>query len=360
MFTRRDFTWCGAGVGAALLGLGHRAGPLWARRLPTGAPALWLADRARCELVLCNGDALILRRVPLITPVALAADGAGGVWAVSALEGLPRGPHQLVHLDRDGVVVGREACRPLGLRKGPGALTVDAGARPVVVERVGGVARVALFDSGAEHTFSFDFEPACIAARGAWLWCVGVHGEVAARTAVEAARGMPHPGVVHAPRDRLPRGVEPLTIAPDDDGGGAWVLGRSLGGAALGRWHLAAPGTPRRVWLRTFDFAPGGLAATGQSEAWLADARLPRVIALTRDGRIRVWRRDLPGEGVEDALATADGGAWLAACGALLRVGPDGASRPGQGGFGHLVALASAAPFDVHVRSRELPAIRGP
>jgi len=347
MYTRRDLIWGALGGAAAALGFGHRAGPVWARRRPSGDPALWLADRARCELVSCNGDGLILRRVPLVAPVALAADGMGGVWAVSALEGLPRGPHQLVHVAHNGVVIGREACRPLGLRKGPGALTLDAGGRPVVVERVGGYARAAVVGVHDAEAISLGFEPACVAARGALLWCVGVCGEVAAEARGEAARGAPHAIASPAPRDKLPRGVEPLAIALDEDGGGAWVLGRTLGGTALGRWHLADSGAPRRVWLRTFDFAPGALAATPRGEAWLADARQPRVIALTRDGRVRVWRRSLPGEGIEDALATHDGGAWLAACGALLRVGPDGASQPGQGGFGHLVALASAAPFEV-------------
>lgn len=345
MYSRRDLIWGGLGGAAGALGLGHRAGPVWARRRPSGAPALWLADRACDELVSCNGDGLVLRRVSLVAPVALAADGRGGVWALSALEGLPRGPHQLVHVDQDGVVIGREACQPLGLRKGAGALTLDAGGRPVVIERVGGLARAAVVGAHESHALPVGFEPACIAARGAWLWCVGVQGEVVAHAQGELAWGAPRADATHAPRDRLPRGVEALAIALDDDGGGAWVLGRTLGGTALGRWHLAGSGAPKRVWLRTFEFAPGALAATPRGEAWLADAREPRVIALTRDGRVRVWRRNLPGEGVEDALATAGGGAWLAACGALLRIGPDGASLPGQGGFGHLVALASAAPF---------------
>jgi hypothetical protein len=343
MFSRRELVYGGAGLGAALIGVGHRAGPLWAKRRPFGAPALWLADRAFDELALCDGDALVLRRVPVVAPVALAADGQGGVWAASALEGLPRGPHQLVHVDRDGAVIERLPLDTRALRQG--ALTCDGRGRPVVVQRSGGLARAAAFGAYGAWAIELGFEPACVAARGAWLWCAGVQGEV-----VALGLALPVPRAPRAergePRDRLPTAVQPLALAVDADGRGAWVLGRTRGGAAVGRWHLADSGATRRVWLRTFDLEPGAVTATSRGEVWLADARLPRVIALKTDGRVRVWRRDLPGEGVEDALATPDGGAWLAACGALLRVGPDGASQPGQGGFGHLVALASAAPRD--------------
>lgn len=355
--SRRELGWCAFGGAVAALGFGHGGGPLWRRAPSSGPLALWLADRARGEVLGCDADGIVGARLALPTPVALAADGRGGAWVASALEGLPWAAHALLRMAPSCVVRERWACAALGPNAHRGVLTVDVEGRPIVIEPVGGVRVATRFDRDGPRSLALGFEPACVAARGEHVWIAGVHGEVVAFAEREiaddldgvglgalrrAGTGRSAPTPTTAPQQRVPPGVIVRALRPDADGRGAWLLGARGAVALVGRWQLAEDGAPRRLWVRWFDLTPGALAATSHGTAWLADARAPVAVCLASDGRVRVWRRRLPGEGIEDALATPDGGAWLAAAGALLRVAPDGGTLPGQGGLGHGVALAPA------------------
>jgi len=323
-------------------------------------------------VVACDRDGLIVRRASIVAPVALAQDGAGGVFIASALERTPDGAHQLVHVTALGATRRVAACAALGVRVGEDWLSADrrTGAL-VVLERAGG-GRVATLHGAPSPlaagvlgevaaplaegvTLPLGFEPACARFGGGRLWVVGTGGEVVALENAHLAdlragsrsRAEVRPAAVAA-SDRLAPGARGVRVAPDADGAGAWILARAgpdtSAGAAIGRWQLDGGGRARRVWARGFDLEPGALAATGVQAAWITDARARLLVGVGGGGRVGVWRRDLPAAGAEDMLATADGGAWIAAGGALLRVDRYGRSAPGQGGFGHLVALAADHP----------------
>ncbi|MEZ6014296.1 MAG: hypothetical protein R3F49_04230 [Planctomycetota bacterium] len=349
MITRREVVWGGVGAALGMGGVGHRFGAIWRGPAARGPAEVWLADRAAGAVWSCDGDGGLLARVQVPAPIALAPDGTGGVWVVSALEGVPLAAHQLLHLAPDGAFMERTPCAPPPLRHGPRILVCAAGQRVVVIEGVGGRAVASSLTSKGLCASPLGCEPRAIAARRGFLWCLGERGDLVALRMSGAAIGMG--AGVELPRcssratDRLPREATGLDLALDHDGRGAWVLGRTPGRSCIGRWHLDADGTPRRVWLRWLSFEAAAIAATRGGCAWIADARAPRAVALSGEGRVTVWRADLPGEGIEDVLAHADGGAWFAAAGALLRVGPSGESRPGQGRLGHVVSLASAIPM---------------
>ncbi len=275
----------------------------------------------------------VVAGVPVVAPVALAGDRAGGFWALSAVEGLPRGPHALMHFDGFGELRARHATASLGARSGRATLVCTADGVPHWIAPHAGVGALERLGEAGPVGVPLGFEPRLIAARGERLWCVGTHGEV-------QWLGGALPGDA---RDRLPEGALAIDAACCGDGRGLYVLAELAGRAVLGRWHVGGAEGARRIWLRSLNLAPGALAVTGRDAAWVADARAPKAVRLSRDARVEVWRNDLPAGGVNAAVAARDGGVWLAAGGALVRLTGAGAGAPGQGGFEDLVALCRAS-----------------
>ena len=325
MWSRRELGWLGLG------GLCAWAGRPRSRR--PGPPHLWLADRAFGALVRCDADGLVLDELPLAAPRALVSDGRGGVWALSAVEGVAYGPHALVHVSHDGVFVERIPCPPPRDPACRASLAVGPDGRPGLVAAGGADHALTWFGGAGARDGGLGHEPVCVAASAGVLWCVGRGGEVSAATAAR------RPTVA---RQGLPRDAEPVRIAPDLDGRAAWVLAAGAHEAWLGRWVCDAGGAPSRMWVRSFELAPAALATTPHGVAWIVDRRGTLALAVTPEARVAAWRRDLATPGVEAGVGAPDGGAWFAAGGALLRVGPRGEPRPGQGGFGHVVALSLA------------------
>lgn len=303
-----------------------------------GAASLWVADRAAGAVVALDARGLVVRRVEVSAPVAIAADGGGGVWAWSATEAVPRGPHALVRIAPGGALSERI---PTGAPRDPASplLVVDHTGRPYVAEAELGAHALSGFPArGAPRAVDAGCEARVAGCAGGRLWSVdddcvvAVVAVAAGHATAEAVRG-----------DSLPAAVEARSVHLDPDGRGAWVLARAAFGACVVRLQLDRAGAPRRVWVKSVPLEPGALAvAPGADRAWLVEARGSRVAGLTAESRTRWWRRDLPRGGIELGLGAADGGAWLASGGALVRLGPEGSARPGQGGFGHVVGLATA------------------
>jgi hypothetical protein len=275
-----------------------------------GEPRLWIADRGEGRLVGLDRDLFVSRCADLTRPVALAAGPDGELWCVVNRGNGPCGPHGLI-LARTGLEVPL-AGRPLGLAAADGrALVLVEGARHAEVRALG--------TDGASRLVGRVRGGICIAASGD-------------RTLVGTRRG----GLIlldrrGGRRARLGSGdVRAVAAGPRSTW---WAL---VGKEGTRLVHLSEDLGVR--WV-----APTGLeeatlaAAAGADSAWVVGGRKPRALRFGPDGRLERDIGPLPMAGLVAGPVTGDGGLWLLAPGAVLRVDGAGRLHRGQGGFGFLV-----------------------
>ena len=299
----------GLGLGAGVLGgpvsCGGGAPGLLGVRRRRRELALWAADRAGHALYGLGADGAVLLRVPVDAPVEVRERPGGGCYVLSAVARRRRGPTRWLAWTGEDL---RPVRAPISsLSPGPGEEPVgEPEAKP-----------------GGKPGAKLGVRPGALP--GAWP---------GARASGDAAKGA---GL---------RGAGGSLLALRWSGGQVlWALREGEdGSAALEVWRPSGGGAWRRSVRRRLPFAAVALASDGEG-AWVAGHRVPSVVRVSAAGRITL-RVELEGvDGVEDLLpipAREGGGVWLAACGALVRLDAAGRRRPGQGGFEHLVSLASA------------------
>jgi len=269
----------GAAAGAALALTGIGHRATLSRRPAAGPVALWAADRAGHAVYGLDADGLVVLRCPVVAPVDVIAEVGGTCVVVSAPEGRSAGI--------------RTCCRVTGDETLPAPLFAAA-PRMTPSQAWGSiVGQNALPIVGATQPTS-----------------------EAGTTSVWILRSAERDGC------RLERWVLPRT--------------RHRAPSEASRWV--------RAFLLTFPWSARALAGT-RSGVWLVGARVPEVRFVTSTGRVVISRRLDDLDGSDAAIAAhreSGGGVWIAACGALARLDRTGRRLPGQGGFAHLVALASA------------------
>ena len=311
----------GLGLGAGVLGgpvsCGGGAPGLLGVRRRRRELALWAADRAGHALYGLGADGAVLLRVPVDAPVEVRERPGGGCYVLSAVARRRRGPTRWLAWTGEDL-------RPV--RAPASSLSSGPGEEPEGEPRAKPEAKPGEQPEeqrGEQPGVKLGVGPG--ASPGAWP---------GARASGDAARGTE------------PRGAGGTLRALRWSGGQVlWALREGEDGSAtLEVWRPSGGGAWRRSVRRRLPFAAVALASDGEG-AWVAGHRVPSVVRVSATGRITL-RVELEGvDGVEDLLpipAREGGGVWLAACGALVRLDAAGRRRPGQGGFEHLVSLASA------------------
>jgi len=287
-----------------------------------------VADRDGGEVVLLDPDLLVIQRLRVPWPTQITSRAGGGLWVVCATQGNPRGPHELRRLAG-------------GLDEGAAlevAPVIDLESDPE-----GGVWLLTAPPGGAPQLqrLAVDGTPEVLPApsQARRLALSGARVAIAARTQgllllEEGSRAW----------ESVPdcEGLDVLDVAADGSGGW-WLLARADLPGSEHALHLDAS-------LRVLAEVPcqdaralavgGGLGMApwvlGPRGAWVQ-----RLVAPSPRSQARV---SLSARGAETAVLDGRGGLLLAACGALLRLGPDGWNEPGQGGFECLVDVAAYVP----------------
>ena len=112
--------------------------------------------------------------------------------------------------------------------------------------------------------------------------------------------------------------------------------------------HLCRWVGRRGKWQRAFNiplpFRTRAIAPM-QGGVWVGDEARCRLWFVNRQGCVVIRRSFHDADGIDALLAASPesgGGVWVAAGGAILRLGREGDRLPGQGGFLHVVDLCSA------------------
>ena len=299
------------------------------RAAPFGAPVLWVADRGGGALIGLDADLFSVARLAWPTPVAIepaaSPDAEDRFWVVSAPRGDPLGGHRLslVAPAGAGELCAIELGHWLDLEAAPdgGALFLEGGH-----EGHGSLRWLARVDPrGVRRVLA--------APPGALRLAAGPAGLLVGTEAGELwhfdgawARGPRLPGVV---RD----------LAWDDVGGGWWVLASA--GDALAVLRL---GPRLEICARaSLGGAREGVLLVARETTWVAAADVARAWCVDPSGTV-LCEVPLYQRGVAAGVVGPCGELVFALPGALVRKSAEGAPLPGQGGFEHLVDVASADP----------------
>lgn len=293
------------------------------------AALLWVADRDASALVALDRELFEARRVPCAWPVAVGARADGGAWVVSAVDGYPRGAHELGCLGAGGEALGRWplAAVVAFAVSGDDALVVEGEtASERRVSRVNLARGPELLAPIADASAVAGTGKRVLVgtARGElWLFDVDARAVVGAR---EVA------GEVAA--------IESGALADGGDSGeraaalGWWVLERQ---ESL-RLHALGPDLEPR-WSRVLGADDAHLAPLGDGRVWVVDGADPVARRFAADGAQEL-EIELPLGTARGAVARPDGGVWIGVPGAVLAVDAAGALAPGQGGFEFVADLA--------------------
>ena len=280
-----------------------------------GEPKYWVADRDGCAVYGLDEDSIVVRRVDLPWPTAVAARADGGVWVLRSEEGTPDASTRLLRLDDRGAVRSETrlgTCVDLdGLSDGS-AIVLERAERILRIDADGGVREVA---RGSEWTGCAALEDSIVVAdaRGI-VW----------RVALDP------PGAVLASADLRARILE---VECDAGRGACWVITASepkrihrLDADLVVRWSAeAAIQAPVLAKDETHD------------RIWLVEGARSTVRRLDGRGVVELERTIPSILGACSAAGRSEGGIVLATPGGLVPLDPDGSVRPGQGGFAHLV-----------------------
>ncbi|MCE9593260.1 MAG: hypothetical protein K8S98_03605 [Planctomycetes bacterium] len=282
-----------------------------------GPATTWVADRDADAVIGLDDELIETKRIEIESPIEVERRSDGATWVVSARDAHPLGPHDLVLYDREG---GRSAAAVFG----PVLDLERVGDDALVVERKDGNGRVVRVDSDGRSQVLLELATArCAAGCGS---VVAVGTDDGAVWLVEASG----PRAVFR-RQRFGGLIGDL--APGPEPGTWWVLDI----ARAGRLGLLEPDLSSRWTVDTGLHALHLAPVRGLERVWLADTTEPVARRYGAGGVLELDVRDLPLGGLDRAAAFDDGGASLAAPGAVLRLDSAGRIRPGQGGFDFLV-----------------------
>ncbi|MBK7645214.1 MAG: hypothetical protein IPJ19_19580 [Planctomycetes bacterium] len=303
----------------AALGVALAFGALRRTELaPPGAIALWVADRDAGELYALDSELILAQRVALARPLDLVRSASGRLFVLRARSGTPG--EWLDEFDAQGRCL-RElelrACLDLQLA-GESALLVDAGP-----------------GSAMRHALRLDPDAGLLLLASApALRCISPSlDSILLGTEDGRVERRASDGSVVLANAALGGGV--VDLAPTPEPGGVFALdgpGRRLLCLApdLGlRWQAPLP----------FEAAHLGVVE-GEERVWLLEAGARRVLRYGPGGELELERDNLPLTGLTRVLPWNEGGALVAAPGAILALDARGHLAPGQGGFNYLVALA--------------------
>jgi hypothetical protein len=310
----------GAGtLAAAAMALAERG--CHAARATRGAPAVWVADRGAGAVFGLDADLFVTRRVELDPPAALAADGAGGWWALCARDGWAGGAFELEQ---------RNAAGELLLRlpvSGPARLAADAGGGVLVLPEDAVTPWRRLGPDGRPRPLPPRRGAALLAMDGARLALAGPGGLV---RSFEGERELARVELAGAVRALAPAG------GPEP---GWWAVLEREQARELRRLDAALA----ELWKAPWRGAEALLAPHPDgARVWRVDRGAGSLELLGRAGAER-FRADPALEDALEARALAGGALLVLTPGALLRFDERARRRPGQGGFDLLSGLAVPA-----------------
>lgn len=282
-------------------------------------------DRDAGQVIALDADLLEVQRfaLPYALEVELRSDGR--LWTVSASALGPLGPHRLRRFDLVGQMDFDALVGPLfDLSCAEGDLAL------LVVGRPDG-AREALAVAGPGATQVLEVGPmlASVAAQGGRALVAGHDGWLRSHALAPGA----------APVVERNFGGVIADVAPGPARGGFFVL--DVGGSPSQRRLALVDEALNTVWWRTIGCGALHLTVTADRQrVWLVDPTAQFARRFGPGGMLEIPYAALPLAGAERGVAESNGGAVFAAPGALVRLGPDGAMLPGQGGYDFLIDVA--------------------
>lgn len=310
-------------LGSALIGSSGAGGGEAATVPPPGPIAVWATDRDGGEVYGLDASLHVALHFPLAWPVEVEACRDGGAWILRPGNGSPIGTWRLDRIAADGTQIAEVSlgtCLDLDVLDGRDALVIELGTGAGGADRV-----LRLGTHGSLQPLHEAPGLVCVADSRGSVAVGTTQGDVIRLE--RAANG--------DLLDRVHLGGEIGDLAPGPWPGSLWALDVT-GSARLilldadlaVRWSVP-------VGLHALHLAP----VPGEERVWIADSTEPIVRRFGPGGVIELDRRDLPLLGLDRAAAWIDGGALLAAPGAILRIDAAGRILPGQGGFAFLVDL---------------------
>jgi hypothetical protein len=301
---------------------------------PTASPGLrpirfFAADRDAGQISALDADLIEVRRFAAPFAVELEPRSDGRLWVVAASALGPLGPHWLRRYDPHGAL---EFEAPVGSLYDLACLDGDWAL--LVTQRPDGLREAsatsgATSGAGAAQTLAVGAALSTIAGRAGGA-LVGSHDGW-----LRSYRVWPTPALAH---ERDFGGVI-ADVAPGPERGSFYVL--DVAGAPSQRRLALVNASLATVWVRALGCSALHMAVTPDAQrVWVADGggRFARRFGV--GGALEIPFAALPAAGCERGVAEAQGGAVFAAPGALVRLAPDGAVLPGQGGFDFLVDVA--------------------
>jgi hypothetical protein len=292
-----------------------------------GAPrarpiALWVADRDSQRICALDSDLLVERSFACPHPLAVRARRDGGCWVLRGERELASRAQRLERRNARGetvLTVGVDACAVLSETARDDALLIE-------IRNVSHSDRAWRVQEDGTMIPILEREGlACLAASSDDVVLGTTDGSL---VRVDARR----PGEIGL--ERRPGG-RIIDLAPGPYEGTSWALEECQGiRLALLEQDLSVR------WSVRVDLSAAHLAPIpGEERVWLCDALDPRARRFGPRGRLEIDARGLPLLGIDRAVAWSDGGAVIAAPGALLHLDGAGHLRPGQGGFEYLSDL---------------------
>ncbi len=290
-----------------------------------GPVELWVVDRDGGALIGLDSELFVARRAAIPSPIEVEARPGGGAWVASALDGSPRGRHELIAFDAELRIEARIASdRVLDLA----ILDDDALAVEISDDDRTSVRRASR-DGAVRELASIDSAFA-IAARDDRMLVGTARGDVELFALDGGTRTLAKRALGGAIGD----------LAPGPDAKSWWALDTRSGGRLWLVDDELAPRWSAPLGMHAKHFAP----IAGREQVWIAAAEDSLVRRYGAGGELETSRTPLALAGVDRATALRDGGCALVAPGAVLRIDANGESLPGQGGFDFLVDVARVAP----------------
>lgn len=292
------------------------------RRRSLGPIKFVATDRDAGQVIALDADLFEVQRfaLPFALEVELRSDGR--IWAVSASALGPLGPHRLRRFDLAGQMEFEAPIGPLfDLACSDGDLALL-----VVARSDGSREALAVASTGVVQTLEVGSMLAAVAGHGGRALVAGHDGWL-------RSHALP---VGSAPTVARYFGGVIADAAPGPVRGGFYVL--DVSGAPSQRRLALLDEALSTVWWRTVGCGALHLAVSvDRQRVWLADGGARFARRFGPGGVLEIPFAQLPLAGVERGVAESNGGAVFAAPGALIRLAPDGALLPGQGGYDFLV-----------------------
>ncbi|MDZ4773183.1 MAG: hypothetical protein SGI72_08635 [Planctomycetota bacterium] len=310
----RQLGWFGGG--AALAVLVSLTRDMQAAPTTAGETAFWVVDRDAHRLYGLDRNLFVARAVPVDHPLEVEPVRDGGTWVLRSEDGLSGSSMRLDRLDPRGVVVTElylESCRDLD--------TLDR-EQALVLENVNGSVRLSrVSEEGSLFPLLARVDLRCVSGSNGSILC-GTDGGAVLR--VDPASG--------AVLAELQLDGTIRDLAPGPTLGSTWALDTQ----GTGRVFLLDETLAVR-WAAGVGFPCAHLGAVpGEERVWIADTSSPRVRRFGANAVVELDRQGLPSNNLDRSVPWRDGGVLLLSPSAIVHVGSDGNTLPGQGGFAWL------------------------